>query len=159
MAQVIFSRKTTSEINELPIVDGQLIWNIETGETYIDIGTERIATGGSGNDGKSAYEIWLEQGNIGTEQEFLDSLKASGTGEGTESNSGLSTKAINLLVSILDEAIYGKNQSANIQELYNELIKTESKPSGDYDYVLLNGNLIINKVKKVHLSNQNLEIL
>lgn len=83
MAQVIFSRKTTSEINELPIVDGQLIWNIETGETYIDIGTERIATGGSGNDGKSAYEIWLEQGNIGTEQEFLDSLKASGTGEGS----------------------------------------------------------------------------
>lgn len=25
--------------------------------------------------GKSAYEIWLEQGNTGTEQEFLDSLK------------------------------------------------------------------------------------
>lgn len=24
--------------------------------------------------GKSAYEIWLEQGNTGTEQDFLDSL-------------------------------------------------------------------------------------
>lgn len=28
-----------------------------------------------GADGKSAYEIWLEQGNTGTEQEFLNSLK------------------------------------------------------------------------------------
>lgn len=31
--------------------------------------------GERGVDGKSAYEIWLEQGNTGTEQEFLDSLK------------------------------------------------------------------------------------
>lgn len=28
--------------------------------------------------GKSTYEIWLEQGNTGTEQEFLDSLNSSG---------------------------------------------------------------------------------
>lgn len=28
----------------------------------------------NGNDGKSAYEIWLEQGHSGTEQDFLDSL-------------------------------------------------------------------------------------
>lgn len=28
-----------------------------------------------GKDGKSAYEIWLEQGNTGTEQDFLESLK------------------------------------------------------------------------------------
>ena len=31
--------------------------------------------GTGGEDGKSAYEIWLEQGNTGTEQDFLDSLK------------------------------------------------------------------------------------
>ena len=30
--------------------------------------------------GLSAYEIWLEQGNTGTEQDFLDSLKSSETG-------------------------------------------------------------------------------
>ena len=33
------------------------------------------AQGDKGDDGKSAYEIWLEQGNVGTEQDFLDSLK------------------------------------------------------------------------------------
>jgi hypothetical protein len=31
--------------------------------------------GTDGLDGKSAYEIWLDQGNSGTEQDFLDSLK------------------------------------------------------------------------------------
>ena len=34
--------------------------------------------GGNGAPGKSAYEIWLDQGNTGTEQDFLDSL-VSGT--------------------------------------------------------------------------------
>lgn len=28
-----------------------------------------------GADGKSAFQIWLEQGNTGSEQDFLDSLK------------------------------------------------------------------------------------
>ena len=27
--------------------------------------------------GKSAYEIWLDEGNTGTEQDFLDSLKGT----------------------------------------------------------------------------------
>ncbi len=30
-----------------------------------------------GADGKSAYEIWLEKGNTGTEEDFLDSLKCT----------------------------------------------------------------------------------
>ena len=29
----------------------------------------------AGPPGKSAYQIWLENGNEGTEQDFLDSLK------------------------------------------------------------------------------------
>lgn len=31
--------------------------------------------GEKGGDGKSAYEIWLEEGNAGTQEEFLESLK------------------------------------------------------------------------------------
>lgn len=34
--------------------------------------------GEKGDKGLSAYEIWLQAGNSGTEQDFLDSLKASG---------------------------------------------------------------------------------
>jgi len=37
-------------------------------------GTDGV-DGTDGLNGKSAYEIWLDQGNSGTEQDFLDSLK------------------------------------------------------------------------------------
>ena len=49
MSLVLFKRYTTSQISTLPVVDGQLIWNIETGDTYIDVGTSRIPTGGNYN--------------------------------------------------------------------------------------------------------------
>lgn len=37
-----------------------------------------------GSDGKSAYEVWLDAGNVGTEQDFFDSL------EGAQGPAGLS---------------------------------------------------------------------
>ena len=43
-----------------------------------------------GTPGKSAYEIWLEQGNTGTEQEFLDSLKGTPGTPGTPGTAGKS---------------------------------------------------------------------
>lgn len=33
------------------------------------------ADGSDGADGKSAYQVWLEEGNVGSEQDFLDSLR------------------------------------------------------------------------------------
>ncbi|MEN8964486.1 MAG: hypothetical protein ABF250_00670, partial [Polaribacter sp.] len=33
--------------------------------------------GAPGDDGISAYEVWLALGNTGTEQEFIDSLKGA----------------------------------------------------------------------------------
>lgn len=52
--------------------------DVEVG-TGIDIEPISIAIGIKGDDGKSAYEIWLENGHEGTEQDFLDSLKANVT--------------------------------------------------------------------------------
>lgn len=47
-----------------------------TGRTFTDrtLG-ERRTDGKPGDNGKSAYEIWLEAGNSGTEEEYLESLK------------------------------------------------------------------------------------
>jgi hypothetical protein len=42
----------------------------------------------NGNDGKSAYEIWLEQGNTGTEQEFLESLNGKDGSNGLDGKDG-----------------------------------------------------------------------
>ena len=47
--------------------------------------------GEPGEDGKSAYEIWLEQGNTGTEQDFLDSLKGEDGDPGTNGIDGRTT--------------------------------------------------------------------
>ena len=36
---------------------------------------EQGTNGEDGQDGKSAYQIWLDEGNVGTEQDFLESIK------------------------------------------------------------------------------------
>lgn len=45
-------------------------------------------SGEKGEDGKSAYEIWLEQGNEGSEQDFLDSLKGEKGDQGEKGADG-----------------------------------------------------------------------
>ena len=41
--------------------------------------TTYICNGGDGADGDSAYQIWLNNGNTGSEQDYLDSLEANAT--------------------------------------------------------------------------------
>jgi hypothetical protein len=53
----------------------------------------KIVGSGMGNDGKSAYEIWLEQGNTGTEQDFLNSLGGSNVTINKATNPDFSIKA------------------------------------------------------------------
>ena len=50
---------------------------------------------GTGTDGKSAYDIWLEQGNTGTEQDFLDSLKGEIPGKLPNPHKLIFTGAVN----------------------------------------------------------------
>ena len=42
MSKVIFKRKNTNEIENLSVEDGSLIYNYETGETYMDYGNGRL---------------------------------------------------------------------------------------------------------------------
>ena len=58
----------------------------DTGEPGQD-GTNGI-DGQDGADGKSAYQIWLDEGNVGTEQDFLDSLKGSDGRNGIDGKNG-----------------------------------------------------------------------
>lgn len=47
MAQVKFKRKTTSEIQDLPIDDGSFIVDYEQGEAYIDLEEDRVKFAGT----------------------------------------------------------------------------------------------------------------
>lgn len=60
------------------VKDGVLYWTNNKGlpnPDPIKISGPRGDEGKQGEQGLSAYEIWLKQGNLGTEQDFLDSLK------------------------------------------------------------------------------------
>ena len=91
-------RGTTEEIEERDIIDGQLLYDTETGETYIDYNGERISTGsgnsihiGSDTPENDATQIWIdptEDANvIGTE--VVNSLN------GNETHKAPSVAAVN----------------------------------------------------------------
>lgn len=70
----------TGSIGDAYIVQGNMfVWNAEE-QDWVDVGDIQGPAGKDGQDGtngKSAYQIWLDNGNIGTEEEYLASL--SGT--------------------------------------------------------------------------------
>lgn len=47
------------------------------------------ATGLDGKDGESAYQIWLDEGNAGTESDFLNSLKGQKGDQGLQGEQGV----------------------------------------------------------------------
>jgi hypothetical protein len=49
------------------------------------------APGLNGTDGKSAYELWLDLGNSGSEEDFINSLKGESGKEGANGQDGLTT--------------------------------------------------------------------
>ena len=70
----------TGNIGDAYIVQGDMyVWNGEE-QDWVDVGDIQGPAGSPGKDGtngKSAYQIWLDNGNVGTEEEYLESLKGS----------------------------------------------------------------------------------
>ena len=62
-------------------------------EAAIEVVDERIAAaeinGVKGDDGLSAYEVWLSLGNSGTEQDFITSLRGQDGASGTNGTDGI----------------------------------------------------------------------
>lgn len=78
--------------NDLPlsVTDGAAYVLIDTGSLVIRASGAwsnpipiRGSSGKDGIDGLSAYELWLQQGNTGTVDDFLASLKGESGGDGT----------------------------------------------------------------------------
>lgn len=68
----------TGNVGDAYIVQGDMyVWSVED-NTWVDVGNIQGPAGTNGKDGengKSSYQIWLEQGNTGSEQDYLNSLK------------------------------------------------------------------------------------
>src|SRR5699024_8867664 len=65
-------------------LDGTITYTNEEGNSI----TIDLAEGPAGADGESAYEEWLNAGNIGSEQDFLDSLKGEDGADGADGADG-----------------------------------------------------------------------
>ncbi|WP_301901289.1 leucine-rich repeat protein [Alistipes ihumii] len=76
----------TPEIGVRQDADGIYYWTLD-GEWLTDGGSKIKAQGTDGTNGKSAYELAVEKGYSGTEEEWLESLKGN---NGTSGNDGKS---------------------------------------------------------------------
>lgn len=76
----------TGNVGDAYIVQGNMyVWSAED-NTWVDVGNIQGPAGTNGKDGengKSAYQIWLEAGNTGSEQDYLNSLKGKDGEDGT----------------------------------------------------------------------------
>lgn len=69
---VVTFRGTTEEINERDIIDGQILYDVLTGETYIDYDGKRISTGsgnaihiGEDEPTNPSTQVWIESDEVG----------------------------------------------------------------------------------------------
>ncbi|MEL6132357.1 MAG: hypothetical protein AAFR59_03225 [Bacteroidota bacterium] len=81
---------------DTPLKAGEPLWYAKVGTDW----TGGIFFGGNdgaaGADGASAYQVWLDQGNVGTEQDFLDSLQGVPGPQGDPGGNYSVTEGINL---------------------------------------------------------------
>lgn len=85
---VITFRGTTEEVNAREIIDGQLLYDTTTGETYIDYGSQRISTGsgnaiyiGTGVPTNPSTQLWInpEESILPINTEVVNSMEGSET--------------------------------------------------------------------------------
>lgn len=131
---VIAFRGTTEEINQRDIIDGQLLYDTSTGETYIDVGSQRISTGsgnaihiGSDTPTNPATQLWVDPNEplqlIGTE--------VTNSMEGTESNKAPSVQAVKNYINSRAQILWNNpNPTQEISETTNI-----SLASSDYDMI------------------------
>ena len=116
---VVTFRGTTEEINSRDIIDGQLLYDTTTGETYIDYGSQRISTG-SGNaifigdtePSNPSTQLWINPDEpmqvIGSE--VVNSLS------GDETNKSPSVKVVNDKYALNTNNIFGCHEIEMLKE-------------------------------------------
>ena len=75
---IVMDNRSTSDLNR------ELIAQLQTLTTQ--------NRGPRGDDGLSAYEIWLSLGNVGTETEFIESLRGEPGSPGIDGRNGIDGK-------------------------------------------------------------------
>lgn len=78
---------------------------------------EKGDKGDKGDNGKSSYQIWLENGNVGSEDDFLNSLKGEKGDKGDDG--GITPEMLETLQTKSDDNLNTKNK--NVVDAINEI--------------------------------------
>lgn len=134
MPKVNFKRKSTLEIEDLDIEDGSLIYDYETGNTFMDYQNKRIQTGGKPNqdiyigpeeEAPSEAKIIIDSNKMQTKaSEVVNSL------EGNETDKAPSVQTINNEFSLIKGQILWTNPNPTNEMSAGAKI---SLSSADYD--------------------------
>jgi hypothetical protein len=79
----------TGNIGDAYLINGEMyVWNVEIND-WDDVGNIQGPAGNDGQEGKSAYQIWLDAGNTGTEEDYIASLKGEKGDTGEKGEQGI----------------------------------------------------------------------
>lgn len=80
----------TGNVGDAYIVQGNMyVWCVDDND-WQNVGNIQGPAGADGQEGKSAYQIWLDAGNTGTEEDYLASLKGEQGIQGATGKDGTS---------------------------------------------------------------------
>lgn len=130
----------------VPVIDdeGNLSWQIYTGTETPGTFNIKGEDGKQGLDGKSAYEIWLNKGNSGSEDDFLDAYRGvqGEPGEigpqgpkGEAGKDGASVTIVGVLFSTSDLNGVSSNPGDGYLIDTNLWVRQEKEPDTSLEYI------------------------
>lgn len=135
--EISFDELTPEQLEQIRGPQGQIGPQGPQGATgpqgptgYVDLTEEQVALL-KGDEGKSTYEIWLEQGHTGTEEDFLAWLRAGvitlDTQLDTTSTNGVENRAIALAFNV-----YRNQVDALVRGFENRIADLENRLKYQY---------------------------
>lgn len=84
--------------------------------------------GNDGADGDSAYQTWLDLGNVGTEQDFIDSLQGADGQDGNDGQDGSDGDSAYVYIAYADDASgTGFTNTFNASKDYIAILSTDTE--------------------------------
>lgn len=131
-------RGTTEQIQSQPIIDGQLLYDISTGETYTDYNGERVSTGsgnaihiGADTPENDATQIWIDPTepvtNIGTE--VVNNL------DGDETHMAPSVHAIKSANTYSTDEVKTGETWINGKPIYRKVVQSSVTATSSYPHI------------------------
>lgn len=144
MSKVMFKRKNTNEIKGLSVEDGSLIYNYETGETYMDYGNDRLPINKlpktekqkiySSDDDTNSYSCGYINKNIAKMETIFSGTGTKPTGTGTSGQAITTTTKNPLDYDIVFVTV--TNSGSTGEQIVVPVLNNTQKVNNVYFYVL-----------------------